>query len=92
MTAKCKTIQNVVKNQLGCLLYDYMQINNISLEELSAKTGILFSKVKHLQTGEICSFFDVYTIIKTLNLKIKVSLVDDDTIKKYPHIKCEGKY
>ena len=66
MTAKCKTIQNVVKNQLSALLYSYMQINNISLEEISLKTGILLRTVRHLQTGERCSFLDLYTVMKSL--------------------------
>ena len=82
MTAKCKTIQNVVKNQLSALLYSYMQINNISLEEISLKTGILLRTVKHLQTGERCSFLDLYTVMKSLNLKIKVSLVEDVELDK----------
>ncbi len=82
MTAKCKTIQNVVKNQLSALLYSYMQINNISLEEISLKTGILLRTVRHLQTGERCSFLDLYTVMKSLNLKIKVSLVEDVELNK----------
>lgn len=88
MTAKCKTIQNVVKNQLGYLLYNYMQVNNISIEELSAKTGMLFRTVKHLQTGERCSFLDLYTIIKTLNLKIQISLIEEN--KEIPSHKRRG--
>ena len=59
-----------------------MQINNISLEEISLKTGILLRTVRHLQTGERCSFLDLYTVMKSLNLKIKVSLVEDVELNK----------
>lgn len=84
MSTTSKAIKISIKRKLNDALKKYIMQNNISVEEISAKTDISLNTLQKIDKSKKLTSYCLYKILRELNLKVEIKL------KKYEKKSCKS--
>lgn len=82
MSKTSSSVKTAFKRQLNLVLNKYIEKNNISYEEISAKTNINIYTLKKFDKSQRLTFYCLYKILDAFGLWFEIQIKKSKNCKK----------